>query len=370
MITALHLILLPADDAAPVVRLRADASGRLLGRDVLDPGSPVAPPGPDIRQVLAVPGAQCRVLWLDLPARNPLQAQAAARLLAADHLAAAAESQHIAIAPGEPDTNERLVVCVEHGAMQQWLARATAMGLVPDDVVPAPLLLPLPDDADTLAVTERDGEWWVRGHGVALTAEPELAMHVIGERQRHLIPDPEPALARMALAPPINLLQQGYARTPAHPGGWHAWRRAAALALVLAVSPLVLLAVHILRDTWAASDLEEQAKAEAARALPMLAADGDPLPALRQALEAAHQGDAFIRSTSALLHAVAQLDGAELEAMSFSDDRLVATLAHRDVADIDRIREQLSGAGLALTGTGSRTVNGRLHHTFELGPAP
>ena len=66
-------------------------------------------------------------------------------------------SQHIAIAPGEPDTNERLVVCVEHGAMQQWLARSTAMGLVPDDVVPAPLLLPLPDDADTLAVTLAEG---------------------------------------------------------------------------------------------------------------------------------------------------------------------------------------------------------------------
>lgn len=370
MTTALHLILLPADEAAPVVRLRADASGRLLGRDVLDPGSPVAPPGPDIRQVLAVPGAQCRVLWLDLPARNTLQARAAARLLAADHLAAAVESQHIAIAPGEPDTNERLVVCVEHGAMQRWLARATAMGLVPDDVVPAPLLLPPPDEANTLAIVEWEGEWWVNGHGVAFAAEPELAMHVIGERLRHLIPDPEPALARMALAPRINLLQQGYARTPATPGGWHAWRRAVALALVVAVSPLVLLAAHIVRDSRATSDLEERAKAEAARALPMLAADGDPLPALRQELEAVHRGDAFVRSTSALLHAVAQLDGAELEAMSFSDDRLVATLAHRDAADLDQVREQLSGARLALTGTGSRTVNGRLHHTFELDPAP
>jgi general secretion pathway protein L len=363
MTTALQLFLLPSDRDAAVVRLRVDTHGRVLGRDLIE--HPLLPGTDGSRRILVVPGADCRVLWLDLPARNALQAVAAARLLAADHVAAAMETQHVAVAPPAADDAERLVVCVETGRMREWLDRAAALGIVPDAMVPAPLLLPEPADVATVTMAEYEAQWLVRGAGLAFAADPVLASHVIGDRARDLAADSDAILAAGAPVPPIDLLQHAFARAPARRDGWAAWRRAAFLGGTLAVSPLLVLAAQAIHHARAAGALEMQARALASTALPSLAATDAPLPALQARLADLHAGDAFARTTPALLGAVAAA-GAGLDSLSFNGDTLVATVVHDSPAELARVRDDLAGAGIAVAETGSRHASDGLHSTIEL----
>src|SRR5690606_4184459 len=88
------LLLLPgeADTAAPWLRI--DPAGHVLERGLATPDHPMPASLTGSRQVLAVPGAATSVHWLELPARNPVQALAAARLLLADDIAGARDGLH------------------------------------------------------------------------------------------------------------------------------------------------------------------------------------------------------------------------------------------------------------------------------------
>lgn len=369
MTPALQLFLLPSDPDGDIIRLRLDAAGRVPGRDRPTDSAP-GPVDAGTRDILVVPGADCRVLWLDLPARNHLQALAAARLLAADHLAVAADSQHVAIGPQAAEGRQRLVVCVDAARMRGWLDRAAAQGITAEAVVPAPLLLPAPDDPDAVTVAEHAGEWLVRGERLAFAAEPALADAVIGERRRVPIEDLDEALATGAPSPPIDLLQHDFARTPPPREGWPAWRRAAALAAVLAVSPALLLGAKAIHHARVADALAAESRALARTVLPSLAATDAPLPAVRAHLAGLRAGDTFASATTALSTAVAAIDGAELDTLSFSGETLVATIAHADPRDVDRLRDAVAASGLLLEATGSRNATGRIHTTVELAAQP
>lgn len=369
MTPALQLFLLPPDPAGDLVRLRVDATGRVTGRDRLAASTPAAV-DPDTRRILVVPGTDCRVLWLDLPARNPVQALAAARLLVADQLAVAADSQHVAIGPAPTEGHERLVACVDSARMRDWLDRAAAHGITPDAVVPAPLLLPVPADPDTVTVAHQGGGWLVRGEGLAFAAEPALATAIIGGRCQQSVDDLDATLATGALALPVDLLQGEFARTPPRREGWPAWRRAAILAALLVASPVLLLGARTIHHARAADALDAQSRALARTVLPALAPTDAPLPAVREHLAGLRAGDTFARATAALSGAVTAIDGAELDTLSFRGDALVATVAHGGPADIDRLRDAVAASGLLLDATGSRNANGRTRTTIELRPHP
>ena len=374
MTVATHLLLLPADPAAAAIHLAIDTAGRVVARREVGDGSPLlADPlqAPPLR-VLAVPGVDCLALWLDLPARNPVQALAAATLLVEDHVAAARHPLHIAIAPLPPDGGKRLVVAVEPEHMQGWLDRAAALGMTPDAVTPAPLLLPLPanaaDDAVTLA--DHDGLWLVRGERLAFAAEPELAAEILGDRPRTALSDADAALAGGSLAPAIDLLQDRFAAAPSRRTGWPAWRRAAMLAAVLALSPPLLLATQALRHELGARELESRVLAQARAVLPSLDEGADPLPAVRARLEALRSADAFAGITGALLRAVAADAGAELDTLAYADGQLQAVVVHGDTAGLERIRTALAGDGFELVETGTRTAGDRIHGDIQVRPAP
>src|SRR3546814_8171969 len=91
--------LLPYTTRFRSVRLQVDAGGRILARElVATDGAPTVAVGHDnARQVLAVPGSDCLALWLRLPARNPVQALAAARVLVGNDVAAPSGTLHLAI---------------------------------------------------------------------------------------------------------------------------------------------------------------------------------------------------------------------------------------------------------------------------------
>lgn len=375
MTVATHLLLLPADPAAAATHLAIDTAGRVVARREAGDGSPLPadPLQPPPRRVLAVPGVDCLALWLDLPARNPVQALAAATLLVEDHVAAAARHPlHIAIAPLPPDGGKRLVVAVEPEHMQGWLDRAAALGMTPDAVTPAPLLLPRPanEAGDAVALACHDGLWLVRGQCLAFAAEPALAAEILGDRPRTALPDAGAALAGGALAPAIDLLQGRFAAAPSRHTGWPAWRRAAMLAAVLALSPLLLLAAQALRHELGARGLESRTLAQARAVLPSLGERVDPLPAVRARLEALRSADAFAALTGALLRAVADDAGAELDALAYADGELQAVVAHGDAATLERIRAALAGDGFELVETGTRTAGDRIHSDIQVRPAP
>jgi len=387
MDTALHLLLLPERSDAAAISLHVDGSGRILARRVLGTDATIARPAPTqpaSRQVLAVPGSGCLARWLRLPARNPVQALAAARVLVADSAAAPTESLHLAIAPLPPAGQERLVVALEPAQLQRWLDRAATLGMTPDAVVPMPLLLPISGlgDADDIAEADTDaeenivgtfdGQWLVRGRQLAFAGEPALAERIAGERpRRHLdAAATEASLAIGALSPPVDLLQYAFANTPPRREGWPAWRRAAILAGVLAASPLLMLAAQAIGHESAARDLQAQARAQAQKMLPDLAADADPLPAVHARLAALQAGDRFAHATGTLLSAVAAVDGAELDALAWADGNMQATLVLAAPAGLGRIRGALAGAGLEMSETGTTNANGRIRHDITIRPRP
>lgn len=369
------VLLLPDAADANITCLHVDAGGRVLARRVLDAGSPftVGPAQPTVCQVLAVPGSECLSCWLELPARNPVQALAAARVLVAEHVAGPVDTLHLAIAPVADDDGSRHVVAVESATMQAWLDRAVTFGMTPDMVVPTPMLLPPPPEATAgeageVLITEIDGHWLVRGERLAFAAEPTLAEQVIGDRPRCILTETEAeaAFAINALSPPINLLQYAFARRTTRREGWPAYRRAAILAAVLAVSPLVLLAAQAIRHELAARDLQAQANTLARTVLPTLGEDADPVPPIRARLADLQAGDEFARVTGTLLTAVAENAGAELDALTYANGELQATLVVASPDELERIRNTLAEAGLQMIETGSHRANGRIRHAIRV----
>lgn len=366
------LMLIAAADAATC--LHVDADGRVLARRTVDADSPlVATAG--MRQVLALPGIECLSTWLELPARNPVQAVAAARVLMAEQVAGPIATLHLAIAPAT-DGGRCQVVALEPAAMQLWLDRAAMLGMTPDVVVPLPMLLPPPEDpvaggTGEVVVADIDGNRLVRGGQLAFAAEPALADQVIGDRPRRILTEAEAqaAFGANAMAPPIDLLQYAFARTTSRRGGWPAYRRAAILAAVLAVSPVVLLAAQAIRHELAARSLRTQANTLARTLLPTLGEDTDPLPPVRARLAELQAGGGFAHATAALLAAVASTGGAELDALSYANGELQATLVVPAPAALERLRSALSDAGLEMAESAGQTAHGRSRYTITVRPS-
>src|SRR5690606_7601148 len=248
-----RLILLRRDPAHPATCLELDPRGRILSRRPLDPAHP-APPGPAARTVVAVPGEAVRTLWLDLPAHNPVQALAAARILLQEHVAGDLDGLHIAIGPS--GQGPRLLAVADDAQVHAWRQRAQALGVVPDALVPVQLLADAPADRP-LQVLEHDGLWLVRGPQLALAAEPALAQRIIGTRGMRQVEDAAAveallaAGAAAAIPGGIDLLQYAHAR-PRDRAVSSRRRRLALLAALCLLSPLLLQGASALRHALGA----------------------------------------------------------------------------------------------------------------------
>lgn len=366
------LLLLPGDAYTAAPWLRIDPAGHVLERGLATPEHPMPASPTGSRHVLAVPGAATSMHWLQLPARNPVQALAAARLLLADDIAGAHDGLHLAVGAAVGEAPLRPVALIDAACMQACLDRATALGMTADIAVPTPLLLPAADadaDADAapprLAVAGFDGQWLVRGPQLAFAAEPELAAQIIGARPIERYPDAPGAmaagLAAGADALPLDLLQYRFARTPERPAGWAAWRLPAMLAAALLASPLVLLATQWGWYAYSARGLEAESRAEVTRFVPTLAAADDPLLVMRERLASHGAGDRFALVTGALLAAVEATPGVSLDALEYAGGELHATIVHTAPDALAGIRTHLADAGFELAETGTRAGEGRIH---------
>ncbi|RRN58567.1 type II secretion system protein GspL [Pseudoxanthomonas sp. SGNA-20] len=356
--SATRLTLLARDPAQPSTCLRIDPSGRILARQPLLPGqAPPPPPGESVREVVAVPGESVRLLWLELPARHPAQALAAARLQLEDHVAGAVEGLHVAIAPAA--AGPRLLGAVEDATLRGWLQRCAQLGISPHAVVPDCLLLPEADDGTLLAAPAGD-MLAVRGPRLAFTAEPGLARAIAGARPLRML-EPGEAEARFAAAaagePPLDLLQYGHARRD--PRARRRRRRLAVLAALALCSPVLVDGALALRYALGAHWMQARADALAVQQVPALAASADPSAALH-ALHAELAAPAVLaQHSAALFGALPAVPGAQLDSYEFATATGVrAGLLHAGEQDLETLRERLAPAGLAPVPLESRPVDG------------
>ena len=212
------------------------------------------------RAILAVPGEDVAVHWLDLAEglARP-QAAAAARLLLADSSADPIASLHVAV--GRAEQGRTPVALVPAARMTDWLSAASAAGLDPVSIIPTPMLLSPP--AAGFVRYDRGDIADYRGSGSAFSLEPALAEALPGTDEAEILSvQPFEADLRAMLAdPPLDLRQGAFAPRRA----WHSERgparRIAMLVLALLILTLAFQVTMILRYTFAADALEAEAQA-------------------------------------------------------------------------------------------------------------
>jgi general secretion pathway protein L len=361
-----RLILLSASPDEPSPYLVVDPAGMVVTRGSLSAAAP-APPN-DVRTVLIVPGQDVTARWLTLKAVSQTQAASAAAMMLADDLAAPRESLHVALAAPDAD-GERLVCIVGKARMQALMDQATALGAEPDVVLPDYLVLPEPE-GETLRSADMGGAVAVRGKKLAFTAERDLVPYLAGDRPFEAVFDPsrmEAMLAETAAGPPINLRQGPFAVGSERAAGWREWRRAAALAGLVLISPLILWGAQIARESQAARAMENQARKTAAAIVGEVS--GDPVLALRARASQSGAADRFLDSSAALFEGVARLEGASLQAFAYQADGSVrATLVHGNYTDVEGLTRNLELAGFSVREDAAVEAGGQITTDLTIAP--
>lgn len=289
---------------------------------------------------LAVPGDQVAIHWLDLTeGLTRAQAAAAARLLLADASAEPLSELHVAV--GRAERGLTPVALLPSRRMADWLASAAAAGLDPELVIPTPLLLIPP--AEGFVRRDRGTLCDFRGEAAAFSLEPELAEPLLlgAEPQEVSLERFESGLADILADPPLNLRQGAFARR----GQWRVEsgraRRLALLALALILLTLAVQVTMILRYTFAADALEQEASALAGPA--GSAGDRD-----------------FSASAGLLFEAVQATPSVELTRLDYRPDgTLSATLQGDSPASLAAVGQRLEASGLAVDAGAPRNAGGR-----------
>lgn len=323
-------------------------------------GDELLPPTGDAAQVAAiVPGEDVALHWLELPAGlAPLQASAAARLMAAELAIQPIEELHVAAGPDQDGV--RCVAIAPAIRMESWIATCRTHGRDPDVLIPEPLLL-LPRDGATVRFDKAPLPLF-RSASDAFSVEPELAdaatagmtIETIGES------DFLAGLADAIAARPVDLRQGAFAKA-------RKWRLQARLVRRLVMLTLAILFVgaavqvaSILRYTFAADALEAEAAAIARQALPPGASPNDPVRQLdRRLVELRGAGSGFGVLATGLFDAVKATPNVELAALIFDAGELRATVVADTPDTMTALQTRLEGQGFQVQNGAASIRNGR-----------
>ncbi len=335
---------------------------RIDGTRVLAEGDGVPLPDGD-RVVAVVPADAVTLHWAALPDRSLAQATAAARILAGEASAAPGGELHVAV--GEADVGggaERPIAVVEADAMRGWLAELATAGVDPAAIVPAPLLLPRPEEGFSRA--ELAGAGVVRGPTSGFADEARLTELVTGGVAPRTLGRAEidAALATAAAAPPLDLRQGAFARRRRAGLDWALIRRLAWLAVAILGVTLAITLVRIAKYSFAANALETRAAQLAATGLPRGETITDADRQLAERLGAVRgPGLGFTGMAAAVFAAVRQTPGTEVTGIEFTpagDLRLSVTAARESLpTDLKRAIER---AGFIVTAGVFTSANGRV----------
>jgi general secretion pathway protein L len=325
------------------------------------------------RTALVVPGIEATARWLHLPTHNMAQALAAAQLQWEDETALGADALHLALGPLEAD-GHRLAVAVSRERVQAWLDEARRHGVEPDLVIPDHLALPEPEDDQTLMAGMPDGIAILRARRLAFACESGMLPALLGDRAVTAC-DPAAAARLMATGvtqPAVNLLQGEFSPRRKELYRDRRYLRAAILAALLLLSPVLLQLGDALRLHFATGALRAETLAVAEAAVPA-SAGGDAIAALMQRarqLELASGGG----SAGRIAHFYAALESRpdiQLESLKLTPEGgLAASLRHTLPGELESLAAALRPAGLTLVVEGTRLDGGRSVSDIRLGDTP
>jgi general secretion pathway protein L len=337
------------DEAGGIGRwLELDDEG-VVGRGEASDGFPPAP----FRLLLAAPGEQMTLRWLDLAdGLAPAQAAAAARLMLADASAEPIGSHHVAV--GRPEAGLTPVAMVPMTLVSTWIGTAESAGLDPAAIIPGPLLL-APPEAGFVRL-DRGAIADYRAIASAFSLEPDLAAPLVGDAGVETIGQGafEAGLASIVAAPPLDLRQGGFARRRSWRLESKRMRRVAALILTLAVLTLAVQVATILAFTFAADRAQQEADALGAGAR-AVGAEGGP---------------GFGATASVLFAAVRDTPNVELARIEYRPDgSLTATVMVDSPAGLAALNQRIEAAGLQAEAGELRTAGGRPTADVTVRPA-
>lgn len=362
-----RLILIPATGSQPAPFLVIDAGGVVVDRGELTLDGAGAP---EVMHTVAVtPGADVLVRWLDLPSGSAAQARAAAAWMLRDQVAGAPDRLWTVLGPPSAPGEPRLVAVVSASLIEAWTDYLAALGVSAAVMIPDVLTLAEPAAEDELSAVAFGDGVALRGRHFAATVQADLVDLVAAGRRLVAVEDPaivERALVEAARVPVINLLDTGVRERAAGSG----WRRAAVLAGLAVVSPLLLLVTAAARDDMAADRARSGALTAIATAAPGVAGEPDPIGALRRRVATAPPPGGVSAVAAALFTAVEGVEGAELDILIADPDSGVkATISHPDYSDMTAIKSSMAGAGLTVTETGTLDDAGRVVSDINIGAA-
>jgi general secretion pathway protein L len=316
---------------------------------------------PDQARVLLVPPAALVTLhWITHPELPVRQGRAASRLsalaaglLPADQLFAATDEQDD---PARP----HVVAVASRADMQHWLLWAQHHGLDPDIIVPAPLLLPEPDNGFVRGMV--GGEAVLRGADMALSADMALPELVGDAPVADVATGAIDGRAIAALdTPPIDLRQGDFAKRVRRAIDRKRIGRIALWCGLILLASLLIALVGIVRQTMEAGRLDRESLALAQQVLPGAADAAQAQVEMEGQLAARGAGGrAFTAPVSGLLAAMQDAPGVALTSLSRDPDGMVrATLAAAKADDINIVLLALQAAGFTITATPSRDPGGR-----------
>ncbi|MFS0771509.1 type II secretion system protein GspL [Sphingomonas sp. 1P08PE] len=320
-----------------------------------------APPAGD--PVVAVAPANSVTLhWAELPGGSVAQATAAARILAAEASAAPAGELHVAVGDGEDGSTDRPIAVVGAGAMREWLSLLATAGVDPVALVPAPMLLPRPDEGYFRATLAGVGV--IRGRTSGFADEAQLTdLVTAGQPMKPLVRDPlERALAAAAAAPALDLRQGAFARRRRLAIDWRLIRRLAMLGGAILLVSFATSLVRLAKYDLAADAVDARADALAATSLPRGETLTDPDRQLdERGRRVIGPGLGFTTTTAAAFAAVRSVPGTEVMGIDFTENGdLRLTLATEREALATDLKTALEAAGFRVRASVFQSSGGRV----------
>lgn len=291
------------------------------------------------------------------------QAEAAAKLLAAEQSLSAGDTLHVAIgAPDEQATRD--IAAVDAGTMARWLAFAQAHGLDVAGVVPAALLVTPSPDPDTLVRARIGEELLLRGVDSAFIADPVLVEHIAGKDGRIVDASAEAVEAGLIAAcdaMPVDLRTGRFARKPARWFDRDLAKRAATLVAAILVISLLIAVARIGRLYAEIAGIDAAAEAKVAEALASPPPLDQAIPQLDARLAALGGGPARLSTPmAALVAAMEAQPTVNLDTVAWSGDGLLrVTLGAPNNEAINPVLLTLQANGYTITAQPRAGTDGR-----------
>ncbi len=310
--------------------------------------------------VAVAPADAVTLHWAELPSRSPAQALAAARLLVAEASATPIAELHVVV--GDEGEGERPIAVVGMGAMAGWLTELAVQGVDPVAIVPAPLLLPRPEEGYVRGIVA--GAALVRSRTTGFADEARLTEMVVGEvplatLDREAL---DTAVSAAVVAPPLDLRQGPFARRRRIGIDWALIRRLALLGAAILVVTLAIDLVRIAKYSFGADALEARADALGRTGLARGETVTDVSRQLDERLSGVRgPGLGFSTTTAAVYAAVRATPGTELTSLDFQSNGSlrIGVGAARESLPTD-LKRTLEAAGFSVTAGTFQSANGRV----------